>query len=126
MYKFANSRQRASALQKTVPGAAHIMSSFKKEVAMPVTLHPGGNARGNLTHVDRELSIAEVSRVMSRCGAEELLVTDLAEGALVAVGVVSARDIVTRVVAAGLDPEVLTAGDIAWSDAAGSWSTGCA
>jgi hypothetical protein len=118
MYKFANSRQRASALQKTVPGAAHIMSSFEKEIAMSVTLHPGGNARGNLTRVDRELSIAEVSRVMSRCGA--------AEGALVAVGVVSARDIVTRVVAAGLDPEVLTAGDIAWSDAAGSWSTGCA
>ena len=28
----------------------------------------------------------------------------------------SARDIVTRVIAAGLDPNVVTAGDIAWSD----------
>jgi CBS domain-containing protein len=97
-----------------------------KELAMSVTLHPGGDARRNLTHVDRELSIAEASRIMSRCGVEELLVTDLAEGALVTVGVVSARDIVTRVVAAGLDPEVLTAGDIAWSDAADPSSSGCA
>ncbi|MDB5867567.1 MAG: hypothetical protein JWO70_5373 [Betaproteobacteria bacterium] len=93
---------------------------------MAGSLHPGGSARGSLIHVDRELSIVEASRVMSESGAEELLVTDQAEGALVAVGIVTARDIVTRVIAAGLDPEVLTAGDIAWSDAASAYSGGCA
>jgi CBS domain-containing protein len=93
---------------------------------MSFPLHGGENTRCNLTHVDQGLSIVEASRVMSRSGAEELLVTDQAEGALVAVGIVTARDIVTRVIAAGLDPEVLTAGDIAWSDAAGSSSAGCA
>jgi CBS domain-containing protein len=35
---------------------------------------------------------------------------------LLPVGVVTARDIVTRVVAAELDASVLTAGDISWSD----------
>jgi CBS domain-containing protein len=91
---------------------------------MSVSLRHGETTRCNLTHVDRELSIVEASRVMSQSGAEELLVTDQAEGALVAVGVVTARDIVTRVIAAGLDPEVLTAGDIAWPDAARSYITG--
>ena len=33
----------------------------------------------------------------------------------VPVGIVSARDIVTRIIAPGLDPSVFTAGDIAWS-----------
>jgi CBS domain-containing protein len=92
---------------------------------MAVSLYPGENARGSLIHVDRELSIVQASRLMSESGAEELLVTDQAEGALVAVGIVTARNIVTRVIAAGLDPEVLTAGDIAWSDAAGAYSGGC-
>lgn len=73
-----------------------------------------------LTYVDRELSILEASRLMRNCGAEELLVTDQAQGELVPIGIVTARDIVTRIVAAGLDPAVLTAGDITWSGAAGA------
>jgi CBS domain-containing protein len=76
----------------------------------------GEIAPEHLTYVDRELSILEACRVMRRSGAEELLVTDQAEGTIVPLGVVTARDIVTRIVAAGLDPAVLTAGDIAWSD----------
>jgi CBS domain containing-hemolysin-like protein len=73
-------------------------------------------SKRRLAYVDRELSILEASRLMRTSGAAELLVTDPAEGRLLPVGVVTARDIVTRVVAAELDPSVLTAGDISWSD----------
>lgn len=69
-----------------------------------------------LAYIDRELSILETSRVMRTSGAAELLVTDQAEGTLMLVGVVTARDIVTRIVAAELDPNVLTAGDISWAN----------
>src|SRR5689334_8954650 len=74
-------------------------------------------SRRRFAYVDRELSILEASRLMRTSGAAELLVTDPAEGTLLPMGVVTARDIVTRVVAAELDPSVLTAGDISWSDA---------
>ena len=78
---------------------------------------PGfGLSTRRFAYVDRELSILEASRLMRTSGAGELLVTDPAEGTLLPVGVVTARDIVTRVVAAELDPSVLTAGDIWWSD----------
>ena len=73
-------------------------------------------SKRRFAYVDRELSILDASRLMRTSGAEELLVTDPAEGTLLPVGVVTARDIVTRVVAAELDPSVLTAGDIWWSD----------
>jgi len=73
-------------------------------------------SKRRLAYVDRELSILEASRVMRTSGAAELLVTDRAEGTLLPVGVVTARDIVTRIVAAELDPSVLTAGDISWAD----------
>lgn len=65
--------------------------------------------------VDRDLSVIEASRIMRSSGSDELLVTDKAEGELVTVGIVTARDIVTRIVAAGLDPAVVTAGDITWA-----------
>jgi CBS domain-containing protein len=45
----------------------------------------------------------------------EVVVTDQPQGMLVPVGIVSAQDIVTRVIASGLDPVIFTAGDIAWS-----------
>ena len=80
------------------------------------------NSRRRLAYVERELSILEASRLMRKSGAAELLVTDGAEGTLLPVGVVTARDIVTRIVAAELDPSVLTAGDISWSDELGATS----
>ena len=73
-------------------------------------------SKRRFAYVDRELSVLEASRLMRTSGAAELLVTEPAEGRLLPVGVVTARDIVTRVVAAALDPSVLTAGDISWSD----------
>ena len=65
-------------------------------------------------HVDREASVLETSRLMRDSGATEVLVTDAASGKLLGIGVLTADDIIRRVVAAGLDPAVMTAGDIAW------------
>jgi CBS domain-containing protein len=71
-----------------------------------------------LTRIDREASVLEASKLMRRSGTAELLVVDEANGVIIAFGIVTATDIVTRVIAAELDPAVLTAGDIAWSEAA--------
>ena len=68
-----------------------------------------------LTHVDREASVLEASKLMRKAGTAELLVTGETDGMLRPLGVVTAKDIVTRVIAAELDPAVLTTGDIAWS-----------
>ena len=74
---------------------------------------PGGTIRERkFAYIDREGSVLEASRLLRSSGAVELLVTDSAEGRAVPVGVVTPHDIVTRVVATGLDPAVLTAGDI--------------
>ena len=70
---------------------------------------------GKLTHVDREASVVAASVLMRKSGATELLVTRKTDGRLYPLGIVTANDIVTRVIAAGLDPAVLTAGDIACS-----------
>jgi CBS domain-containing protein len=72
-------------------------------------------SKRRLAYVDRELSVLEASRVLRMCAAE-LLVTDPREGNLLPAGVVTARDIVSRVVAAGLDPTVLIADYISRSD----------
>lgn len=68
-----------------------------------------------LTHIDREASVLEASKLMRKAGTTELLVTDKSEGILHPLGFVTASDIVTRVMAAELDPAVITAGDIAGS-----------
>ena len=77
-----------------------------------------------LTHVDREASVLDASRLMRKAGTTELLVTGQANGMLRPLGIVTARDIVTRVIAAELDPAVLTAGDIAWSGKAAAGPAG--
>ena len=71
-----------------------------------------------LTHVDREASVLDASKLMRKSGTTELLVTSEANGALLPLGILTANDIVTRVIAAELDPAVLTTGDIAWSEMA--------
>jgi CBS domain-containing protein len=68
-----------------------------------------------LTHVDRDASVLEASKLMRKAGTTELLVTGKAHGKLLPLGLLTANDIVTRVIAAGLDPAVLTTGDIAWA-----------
>jgi CBS domain-containing protein len=64
--------------------------------------------------IHSEVSIAEASRLMRRSGTAELVVMASADGAARPLGVVTAIDIVTRIVAADLDPTVFTVGDIAF------------
>jgi CBS domain-containing protein len=71
-------------------------------------------AKSNVTYVDKEASVLAASKLMRASGATQLLVTEITDGVFVAIGIVTAGDIVTRVVATGLDPAVLTAGDITW------------
>lgn len=65
--------------------------------------------------VGRSMTILAASKLMRLYGIGELVVTDLTDGRSVPAGIVSTRDIVTRVVATELDAAVLTAGDIVWS-----------
>jgi CBS domain-containing protein len=65
--------------------------------------------------IDRDASVAAASRLMREESRGDLVVTERQGGVSVPVGVISARDIVTRVVALGLDPLVLTTGDLLWS-----------
>lgn len=79
-------------------------------------------AKSNVMHVDKEASVLTASKLMRESGATQLLVTEVTDGVFVAIGIVTAGDIVSRVIAAGLDPAVLTAGDITWS---GSQARNC-
>jgi len=65
--------------------------------------------------IDRDDSVETASCAMRLERVDEVVVTERQPGARVPIGIVSARDIVTRVVALGLDSSVLTAGDLLWS-----------
>ena len=65
----------------------------------------------NMVHC--EASVLEASRRMRQCRATELIVVAEDDGKPRPLGVVTASDIVMRVIAVGLDPRVVTAGDIA-------------
>ncbi len=72
---------------------------------------PGGTSAAQGICVDPSMSIVGASQLMRNYQVEELVVTDQND-VKVAVGIVSARDIVTRIIAMELDPVVLTAGDL--------------
>lgn len=82
----------------------------------------GEIARLERSHVDRGASVLEASKLMRRSGKSELIVTRETSGMLVPLAVLTAKDIVTRVIAAELDPAVVTTGDIAWPETAASES----
>jgi CBS domain-containing protein len=65
--------------------------------------------------IDREASVANASRLMREQHVGELVVTEALHGKQIPAGIVSARDIVTRVVALDLDAAVVTVGDILWA-----------
>ncbi len=66
--------------------------------------------------LDRAATVIVASKLMRSLDVDELVVVDREDGVPVPVGVLSARHIVTRILAAELDPGVLTAGDIAWPE----------
>ena len=71
-----------------------------------------------MNSVHCEASVLEASRRMRQCGASELAVIAEADGKPRQLGVITAKDIVIQVIAVGLDPRVLTAGDIATFESA--------
>jgi CBS domain-containing protein len=72
-------------------------------------------ARRRPVCIDRDVTVDAASRLMRDQHVDELVVTEGLEDKPVPAGIVSARDIVTRVVAFELDPSILTVGDILWS-----------
>jgi CBS domain-containing protein len=64
------------------------------------------------TLIDSSATIQAASAAMRERDADALLVVDASEGAARAAAVIFASDIVTRVIALGLDPGVLTVSDL--------------
>jgi predicted transcriptional regulator len=71
------------------------------------------NATTASVAVHRDSSLLDASRRMRECRAAKLVVVAEAHGKAIHLGTLTAEDIVKRVLAVGLDPAVLTAGDIA-------------
>jgi CBS domain-containing protein len=71
-------------------------------------------AHRQLPIVDRDVTILDASKLMRKTGISEVLVMGQSDGMRLPLGVISATDIVTRVIAMELNPAVLTMGDIVW------------
>jgi CBS domain-containing protein len=67
-----------------------------------------------MVSIDRNATVASASKLMRAAKVDELLVTEKIAGSPVPKGVVSARDIVVRVLGVDLDPQVFTVGDLLW------------
>ena len=72
-------------------------------------------ARGRIC-IDGTATVIVASKLMRSLHVDELVVVDREDGVPIPLAVLSAQHIVTRILAADLDPGVLTAGDIAWSE----------
>jgi len=70
--------------------------------------------------IDRNATILVASTLMRVYQVENLVVTEQYDGKLMPGGILSARDIVTRVIATELDPAVVTVGDMMWSGPTGA------
>ena len=65
--------------------------------------------------VDCNQSVEAASFAMRRQKVDQVVVTERGADTNVPIGILSANDIVTRVVAVGLDCSVVTAGDLLWA-----------
>jgi len=65
--------------------------------------------------IDCEATVLAASRSMREHGVSELVVTERRGDDSLPVGILSAREIVTRVIALELDASVLKVGDVLWS-----------
>lgn len=61
---------------------------------------------------EKTLSVADAARLMRRLHVGDLVVIEERDGRRQPVGIVTDRDIVVEVVAASMDPEALTIGDV--------------
>jgi CBS domain-containing protein len=66
----------------------------------------------NTACVDGNATVADASRVMRELNVDEVVVVEAQRGTPVPVGILSARDVVDRVVALDLDASVVTAADV--------------
>ena len=67
---------------------------------------------------DKTMSVVEAARLMRTHHVGDLVVVDEREGRKLPVGIVTDRDIVVEVVAAGVNPDALKVGDIMGPDVA--------
>ena len=67
---------------------------------------------------DKTMSVVEAARLMRTHHVGDLVVVDERDGRKLPVGIVTDRDIVVEVVAAGVDPDALKVGDIMGLDVA--------
>jgi CBS domain-containing protein len=65
--------------------------------------------------VDRNATVSAASKLMRDHGVSDLVVTENRRDGPTCAGILSARDIVTRILAVDLDADVMTVGDILWS-----------
>ncbi|MGB8857332.1 MAG: CBS domain-containing protein [Burkholderiales bacterium] len=72
----------------------------------------GSLCNRNVVFATRDTTIAEASDLMRHQHVGDLVVIDTVDGERLPVGIVTDRDIVVEVVAMGLDPKVITLGDI--------------
>jgi CBS domain-containing protein len=78
-------------------------------------MHLAMVARRRPICIDRDAAVTVASRLMREQRVDEVVVTDRSDGKAIPAGIVSARDIVARVIALGLDPAIITVGDILWT-----------
>lgn len=72
----------------------------------------GSLCNRNVVFATRDTTIAEASDLMRHKHVGDVVVVDSVDGERLPVGIVTDRDIVVEVVAMGLDPKVITLGDI--------------
>jgi len=97
-----------------------MMSEVADQGEMMDNSRQADGGHGGRICIDRTATVIVVSKLMRSLHVDELVVVDREDGAPISLGVLSAQHIVTRILAAELDPGVLTAGDIAWPEM-GAW-----
>jgi predicted transcriptional regulator len=80
----------------------------EREVIMPI----GELCNREVVVTEKSLAVMEAARLMRAHHVGDLVVVEEAAGGRHPVGIVTDRDIVVEVVAAGVNPEALTVGDI--------------
>jgi signal-transduction protein with cAMP-binding, CBS, and nucleotidyltransferase domain len=70
----------------------------------------------DVVYCTRDTGVAEVARLMRNHHVGDLIVVETRQGGLVPAGIVTDRDLVIEVLAEGVDPKTVTAGDLMKSE----------